>query len=113
VGDVIAHLGGMAADASGHVYGLDFHYDQVWKFIPGTQPDMLSNGFGQPASAAGNLFGSDDFHNKVSKLSAGARSATVLPCIDLDNPGDVAVDDRGDVYVFDEMHFRVLKLPIR
>jgi len=25
----------------------------------------------------------------------------------------VAVDDRGNVYVFDEMHFRVLKLRVR
>jgi serine/threonine protein kinase, bacterial len=49
----------------------------------------------------------------VLKLAPGASAPTVLPFTGLNEPGDVAVDTRGNVYVVDDNNFRVLKLPAR
>ncbi|MGO9926200.1 MAG: hypothetical protein ACLPLP_08685 [Mycobacterium sp.] len=47
------------------------------------------------------------------KLTPGANRPTTLPFTGLNRPTDVAVDSEGNVYVLDELNFRVLKLAAR
>jgi hypothetical protein len=37
----------------------------------------------------------------------------VLPFTDLKDPSSVAVDSKGNVYLNDGLHFRILELPAR
>jgi DNA-binding beta-propeller fold protein YncE len=61
----------------------------------------------------GNVYVSDFGADRVLKLDAGASNPTVLPFTGLNNPSEVAVDSRGDVYVHDSSHFRILKLAVQ
>jgi serine/threonine-protein kinase len=86
------------------------------KFVPGTKPDKLSDGFGQAVhvavDAAADVYVTDYGTNQVPKLTPGATNPIPLPFNGLEQPGDLGVDDRGNVYVFDEMNFRALKIPV-
>jgi hypothetical protein len=62
--------------------------------------------------AAGAVYVIDSESKRAEMLTAGATSPTVLPFAGLTTPGDVAVDEQGNVYVYDVLNFRVLKLPV-
>jgi hypothetical protein len=114
-GDLINHLAGVAVDAAGNVYVLDFKYGQVSRQAPGTSPTTLAfNNIGRPdhvaADNAGNLYVTDDFKNRVLKLTPGVSSPTVLPFTDLNQLDGVALDTASNVYVTDFGADRVLKL---
>ncbi|MGW4352080.1 protein kinase domain-containing protein [Nocardia sp. NPDC004582] len=49
--------------------------------------------------------------NKVLVWNAVVRSQGFLPFTDLDSVAGVAVDDAGNIYVNDQNHHRILKLP--
>ena len=49
-------------------------------------------------------------NNRVLKLAAGSATQSVLPFTGLDDPGGVAVDTAGNLYVTDSHNNRVLKL---
>jgi serine/threonine-protein kinase len=59
----------------------------------------------------GAVYITDFADNKVLKLQPGATSPMTLPFNGLHQPGDITLDGRGNVYVLDELNFRILKLP--
>jgi len=59
--------------------------------------------------AAGSVYVTDYDNNQVLKLPAGATTQVVLPITDLNQPGGVAVDGWGDIYIAGTNE--VLKLP--
>jgi serine/threonine protein kinase, bacterial len=61
--------------------------------------------------AAGNLYVTDIGNNVVLKLAADEGNSSALPFTGLNRPGDVAVDNAGNVYVLEDLDFRVFELP--
>jgi serine/threonine-protein kinase len=58
------------------------------------------------------VYVTDFAEHRVLKLEPGAMSPIVLPFNGLHQPGDISLDARGNVYVLDELNFRVVELLI-
>ena len=53
----------------------------------------------------------DSIDNRIMKLTRGSNAPIALPFSGLNKPFGVAVDTASNVYVVDQGHNRVLKLP--
>jgi serine/threonine protein kinase, bacterial len=111
----LRHPEGVAVDAAGNLYVVDYGNNRVVKLaagssIPAVLPFTgLTSPHGVAVDATGNLYVTDG-SNRVVKLAAGSNTQTVLPFTGLISPIGVAVDAVGDLFVTDAFNDRVLKL---
>jgi serine/threonine-protein kinase len=134
--DSAGNLYGTAANVlrDGHYLRTVGHYGLVWKLAAPTTPNAtwtevpfpgLNNPVGVAVDSTGNLYVTDNPRgpnygekvgdpqlgsHQVVKQTADLTTQTVLPFTGLHNPGGVAVDSTGNLYVTDNGNSRVLKL---
>jgi serine/threonine-protein kinase len=134
--DSAANLYGTAANVlrEGHYLRTVGHYGLVWKLAAPTTPNGtwtelpfpgLNNPIGVAVDTTDNLYVTDDPRgpnygekvgdpqlgsHQVVKQTADLTTQTVLPFTGLHNPGGVAVDSTGNLFVTDNGNSRVLKL---
>ncbi|MCV7198076.1 hypothetical protein [Mycobacterium angelicum] len=75
--------------------------------------DFINHLAGVTVDSAGDVYPLDLHYGQVWEMAVGAAKPTLLPFTDLKEPFSLAVDNKGNVYVDDGMHFRVLKLPVQ
>jgi len=105
--------GGVAFDAAGNMYLVDFEFNLVEKFPPSGPGVTLGSGFIHPAGVAvdgaGNVYVTDQGHSAVKEILAGS-GAIVSIGSGFSQPNAIAVDGSGNVYVTDNANNLVKKI---
>ncbi len=97
--------GAVAVDAAGDVYLSDTGNERVLRLGAGSsaQTTLLFSGVvpGLAVTDSGEVYLSDPANQRVLKFTAGSSAPITLPFSGLTNPGALAVDAAGDVYLAD------------
>jgi hypothetical protein len=122
-----SEIGGLAVDAGGKIYIVDFENKQILieapsaggytESIASISSLVIQNPSGVAVDAMGNVYIPIDYvvnntyYSAVLKeaLSAGSYTQSTIATRPLDRPSGVAVDGSGNVYIVDDGDFIVLK----
>ena len=121
LGSGFNHPTGVALDASGNVYAVDYGHNAVYEIPAGNgTPRALGSGFNDPigvaVDGAGNVYVGDTGHSAVKEILAVNGSIPATPTIislggsAFGSPKGVAVDASGNVYVGDDHHVAVYEM---
>ena len=121
LGSGFYHPTGVAVDASGNVYAVDYGHNAVYEIPAGNgTPRALGSGFNDPigvaVDGAGNVYVGDTGHRAVKEILAVNGSIPATPTIislggsAFGSPKGVAVDASGNVYVGDDHHVAVYEM---
>ncbi len=109
----IDKAGGVAFDAAGNMYLVDFEFNLVEEFPRSGSPVILGSGFSHPAGVAvdgaGNVYVTDQGHSAVKEILAGSGTIVSLGS-GFSQPNGIAVDGAGNVYVTDNANSLVKKI---